>query len=170
MVITTRSPAVEPAWTLSLSAANLRLLEASVNWLLQAQRDPEVRERLVDLQVQLDSARPADINSQSAQSNVHAGERQQLAARATTEHWERPQVRAELLQRGNTPCLELGVPAAAEYRQRANTPCLEHGVPAAAARSSELVPRDGSGLGPSQRRPSVGSDGERSGAGRPVRW
>jgi ParB family transcriptional regulator, chromosome partitioning protein len=49
-----------------------------------------------------------------------AGERQQLAQRATVERWERPRVRAELLQR------------------RSNTPRLEHGVPAVAL-SSELV-------------------------------
>jgi hypothetical protein len=57
---THEAAAVRPqtTWTVSLSQANLRLLTACVNWLLQAQCEPEIREQLTSLRLQLERARP----------------------------------------------------------------------------------------------------------------
>jgi hypothetical protein len=48
----------QPAWTVSVSSANLRLLEACVRWLLRAQRDPALQQRLADLRSELLRAEP----------------------------------------------------------------------------------------------------------------
>ena len=59
--MTARTPPVldpRPAWTVSVSSANLRLLEACVRWLLRAQRDPALQQRLAELRSELLRAQP----------------------------------------------------------------------------------------------------------------
>ncbi len=51
-------PDGEPAWTVSVSPAQLRLLQACVSWLLQVQRDPAIGQRLADVRWTLLRARP----------------------------------------------------------------------------------------------------------------
>jgi len=48
----------EPAWTVSVSPAQLRLLQACVSWLLMIQRDPAIRQQLADVSSTLQRARP----------------------------------------------------------------------------------------------------------------
>jgi len=59
------APVVEtqPAWMVCISPANLRLLQACVSWLQQAQRDPDIRQQLASVRSQLQSARPITVGS-----------------------------------------------------------------------------------------------------------
>ncbi len=58
----TPAPALEAetAWTVCVSPTDLRLLQACVKWLLEAQHDPAIRQQLADVRSQLERARPME--------------------------------------------------------------------------------------------------------------
>jgi hypothetical protein len=47
-----------PAWTVSFSSTHVRLLQACVQWLLHAQRDPEIGRQLAEVESRLQAAAP----------------------------------------------------------------------------------------------------------------
>ena len=59
------SPVVQPrpTWIVCLGPGDLRLLEACVSWLLQAQHDLDIQQQLASLRLQLENARPVRVGS-----------------------------------------------------------------------------------------------------------